>query len=187
MKNIILSSLFLSIICIGCSVIPSQTITSQMNKVKKEGMIVGTISLENRKLIATGHYFFYANDSIRNLVRTKEYDGGMLKKNSTKYNYGLIIQNNNGDFREDGKWIFLYSIKKPAGKYNFYEIEIFLNSGYMQSTWKMPIEIPFEVEEGKIKYLGELNLNVKNGTIRILDKIDRDRAKFKELYPSIVF
>jgi hypothetical protein len=99
----------------------------------------------------------------------------------------LIGKLSNGDFREDGKWIFLYTITKPAGKYNFYEIEIFLNSGYGQSTWKMPVEIPFEIEEGKVKYLGELNLNVKKGEIRLLDKIDRDRTKFQELYPSIVF
>ena len=57
----------------------------------------------------------------------------------------------------------------------------------MQSTHNLPMQIPVEIEEGKIKYIGEIKLNVKNGTIEVLDKIERDRIKFKEKFPTIEF
>ena len=170
----------------GCVSLPSENTNTFMDESKKEGMIVGTISLEDRKSIATGHYFFYANDSIKKKLAIKEYDAA-LNYNSTKWKYGIIIQNLKGDFTEDKKWVYMFTIVKPEGKYNFYEIEIFLNSGYMQSTWKMPINIPYEIEAGKVKYIGEINLKVKKGTLDIIDKIERDRIKFKEKFPNISF
>lgn len=170
----------------GCVSLPSETTKTFMDESKKEGMIVGTISLEDRKSIASGHYFYYANDSIKNKLALKEYDA-IMAYNSTKWKYGIIIRNSEGDFTEDKKWGYMFTIVKPEGKYNFYEIEIFLNSGYMQSTWKIPINLPFEIEAGKVKYIGEINLKVKKGELNIIDKIERDRMKFKEKFPNISF
>ena len=112
----------------GCVSLPSETTKTSMDASKKEGMIVGTISLEDRKDIAAGHYFYYANDSIKNKLAIRQYDATM-KYNSTKWKYGIIIQNSKGDFTEDKKWVYMFTIVRPEGKYNFYEIEIFLNSG----------------------------------------------------------
>ena len=170
----------------GCVSLPSETSKTFIDESKKEGMIVGTISLEDRKSIATGHYFYYANDSIKSKLVLKEYDATM-KYNSTKWKYGIIIHNSKGDFTEDKKRVYMFTIVKPEGKYNFYEIEIFLNSGYMQSTWKMPINLPFEIEAGKVKYIGEINFKVKKGELNIIDKIERDRMKIKEKFPNISF
>lgn len=57
----------------------------------------------------------------------------------------------------------------------------------MKSTHDLPMEIPLEIEEGKIKYIGEIKLNVKKGEIKVLNNIERDRVKFKEKFPSINF
>jgi hypothetical protein len=184
MKNkiLIISTIFLFI---GCA-IPSKNIVSSISNPTKDGMIVGTISLEDRKSTASGHYFFFGNDSIKKKIALKEYDAP-LTYNSTKWKYGLIIRNSKGNFKEGKKDVYLFNIVKPAGKYSFYELEIFLNSGYMQSTLKMPIDLPFEIEAGKTKYIGEINLKVKKGQIQIIDNITRDRIKFKEKFPNIVF
>lgn len=182
-KNILIVAIVL--LFVRCA-IPSQSIVSTINNPKKDGMIVGTISLEDRKSIASGHYFFFGNDSIKNKVAAKEYDA-VMKYNSTKWKYGVIIQNSRGDFKEDKKEVYMFTIVKPAGKYSFYELEIFLNSGYMQSHWKMPLDMSFEIEAGKTKYLGEINLKVKKGEIQIIDNIERDRIKFKEKFPNISF
>ncbi len=176
----------MNLLLISCVSLPSENLKSNIDNPKKEGMIVGTISLEDRKAIASGHFFYFANDSIRNKIAIKEYDATM-KYNSTKWKYGIIIQNSKGDFTEEKKWVYMFSIVKPEGKYKFYELEIFLNSGSMQSTWTMPIDLPFEIEAGKTKYIGEINLKVKKGEIKIIDNIERDRIKFKEKFPNIIF
>lgn len=184
MKNIFLSIVLLSLS--SCVTMPSESLKSKIDNPNKEGMIVGTISLEDKKSIATGHYFFFANDSIRNKIALREYDA-IMKYNSTKWKYGVIIQNSAADFKEDQKSVYLFTIVKPPGKYNFYEFELFLNSGYMQSTWKMPIDLPFEIEAGKTKYLGEINLKVKKGELQLIDRIERDRIRFKQKFPHIIF
>lgn len=185
MKKTLLSIIIIVSI-FGCVRLPSNDLKTEINSSNREGMIVGTISLEDRKLIATGHYFFYANDSIRNKIAEREYDA-TLKSNSTKWNHGIIISNSNGDFKEGEKQIYLFTIVRPEGKFNFYEIEIFLNSGYMQSSWKLPIDLPFEIQAGKTKYIGELNLKVKKGAFQVLNEIDRDRMLFLEKFPAIIF
>ena len=56
----------------------------------------------------------------------------------------------------------------------------------MQSTQTMRINIPFEIEPGKVKYLGAISLDVKSGRVQLTDRIERDRLKFKK-FPYIVF
>jgi hypothetical protein len=178
LPGIILAKLLVS----GCA-LPSETMMTRLVKGSKAGMIVGTISLENRKRIASEHSFFYAHDSI--LIQKEQ--GTFLKTGYTQDNQGSIVMGQKGDFKENKKQVFFFSIVKLAGKYRFYGIQLFLNTGYMQSIWKMPIDIPFEIEEGKIKYLGEINLKVKDGELQILNEIERDRIKFKEKFPNIEF
>ncbi|WP_374542277.1 hypothetical protein [Flavobacterium sp.] len=189
MKKILIKLLlFASIsLMIGCVALPSESMKTFMDSSKKEGMIVGTISIENRKKIAERHSFRFKREGLPNILTSKLVDS--LKINNVwenSYN-SIVVGNSSGDFKEDEKQVFLFSIVKPAGKYEFYEIEIFLNTGYMQSTWNMPIKMPIEIEEGKVKYLGEINLKVKKGELRLLNNIERDRIKFKEKFPDIKF
>lgn len=183
MKSIIL--LLLAISLSGCYVRPAQ-VPSTMDLSNNEGMIVGTLSFENEFMASESNVFFYANDSIADLLSKKQYDA-ILKQNSSKYKYSIYRPGHRGNFTEEGKEIYYFSIVKPAGKYRFYASEIFRNSGYMQSTIVLPIDIPFEIEKGKVKYLGELNLNEKKGEIKLLDKRERDKARFNERYPTIPF
>ena len=179
--------ILLLFICSSCVTINYDRVKPIIDSSKKEGMLVGTISLENKKSIAGRHSFSFNKANLPNELNVVIHDSLKDKPNYSDYYDNVNLMNGQNDFEEDGKLIYLFNIVKPAGKYKFYEVDIFLNSGYMQSTWTMPVEIPFELEEGKTKYIGEINLKVKKGELQILNKLDRDRLKFKEKYPTINF
>ncbi len=138
MKNkiLIISTIFLFI---GCA-IPSKNIVSNISNPTKDGMIVGTISLEDRKSTASGHYFFFGNDSIKKKIALKEYDAP-LTYNSTKWKYGLIIRNSKGNFKEGKKDVYLFNIVKPHRAY-------FGKKDYQQLAIikKMVKDLNFDVE-----------------------------------------
>jgi hypothetical protein len=47
------------------------------------------------------------------------------------------------------------------------------------------ISLPFKIEAGKMKYLGEIIFNPKgNSFISVKDEYDRDLQKFLEKYPN---
>lgn len=171
--------LILTITLISCKTLAVENADEKVSE-KKNGMIVGTISIENRRNIVQWHTFLYANDSIVKMI-----DEGLRPRYGWR-EHEIVLKKRKGDFQEGDKWIYMFQILKPEGQYKFHSIELFLNSGYMQSTQSMRIDIPFEVEPGKVKYLGEISLNVKSGRVELTDKIERDRIKFKK-FPYIVF
>ena len=174
-----LALLFLTTTLISCKSLPAENADAKVSE-KKNGMIVGTIAIENRRNIVTMHTFLYANDSIVQMI-----DEGLNPKFKWRENE-ITVSKRKGDFQEGDKWVYMFQILKPEGHYKFHSISLFLNSGYMQSTQTMRIDIPFDVEPGKVKYLGEISLDVKKGRVQLTDKIDRDRLKFKK-FPYIVF
>ena len=154
---------------------------------KNEGMIVGTISLENRTLVPPRKFFAYKAEKLPFTENKKTIDS-LAKSGHYEDFYGsVVIQSEDGDFFDEKKAIYYFTIVKPAGNYHFYNLRIFLNTGYMQSTQLIPLNIPFEIEKGKVNYLGEIKYNVKNGTVEVINKIERDRLKFKEKFPEIKF
>jgi hypothetical protein len=172
----------------SCGTLPSESVKTSMDISKKEGMLVGTISLENRKTISPDYVFRVKKKDLPELLTVKVYDS-LKALGNYEYNYGgIVIDKPKGDFVEGDKWVYLFNVVRPAGKYDFYQISLLLNTGYMKSTHDIPIsKIPFEIEEGKVKYIGEIKLDAKNFVIEVLDKYERDRDKFKEKFPSIVF
>lgn len=185
MKKLIV--IIASYLFVSCSVLPSTYIKTELNPSKREGMIVGTVSLENRKSIAESHSLHFNKDGMPKEINKKLWDSLATTNSFNDYYGSIYMKNSKGDFQEGEKWVYLFNIVKPAGNYKIYELELFLNTGYMQSSWKLPLEIPIEIEEGKIKYLGEINIKVKKGELQILNNIERDRIKFKEKFPNIIF
>lgn len=167
---------------------PSALMKTDMSVFANEGMIAGSFSLENRKTIAPSYKLNYVqieSESNSGMFANK------LEENSKTnflYNRGQVdFGIMNGDFKEGDKNVYLFNIVNKSGKYKFYEIEAFLNTGAMQSTSKLPIDIKFEIVRGKINYLGEINYNVKQAYVKLLDQIERDRLKFIEINPKIKF
>ena len=180
-------ALFLLFLISGCAT-PSKNLQSTIDDPEHNGMLLGTISLEDRKFFAAGHYFYFANDSLRNVISEKEQDYFFRKfSGKVKTDNRISILNASPDFKEGDKWVYLFNLVRPAGAYSIYEVEIYSNSGTAQSSIRVPVHIPFEIEPGKISYIGEINFKGKTGHIQVLDQRERDRARFKEKAPDIDF
>ena len=158
-----------SLFLIGCS-----TASKKMQKTIKpgEGMIVGTICIENRTY--DSYTFSYAND----ITSVNDYS---INQESLNY------KDERPDFKEKGKSYFLFSISKPSGKYKFFKIRILTNTSDKISTIDIPINMKFQVEEGKTTYFGQMNINTKKKIYTVENNIDRDRTWFAKKAPQIQF
>jgi hypothetical protein len=148
------------------------------------GVIVGTISLENMRRITTKYSFFYFNDSIKALLinPSKKYSKRKIRQ---KYGVELDVSYRGRDFVIDEKCYYIFKIEKPVGEYNFYEIELFRNTGYMNSTWILPITQSFTIEKNRVKYIGELNLKEKDDEFNLLNNFKTDSAQIAKKYPEL--
>ena len=172
----------------GCTSLPSDNMKTEMSAFKKEGMIAGTLSLEDKRLMSsyTLRYVQIAGPPsttrFSDMLNAKT-DDFVGNAGAVKFGY------NQGDVQDGGKDIYLFNIVQPAGKYRIVQLDIFHNSGsqmyqYFQSV---PMDITFDIEEGKTKYLGEINIAIKAQVVRMLDKIDRDRVLFRQRIPGVKF
>ena len=55
------------------------------------------------------------------------------------------------------------------------------------STIKIPIDMKFEIEKGKVTYFGELKINTQKKSYTRESQIDRDREWFAKKIPQIQF
>jgi hypothetical protein len=148
------------------------------------GIVVGTISLENMSKITSKYSFFYSNDSIKALMANAP-NKSKERKIRQKHRVELDVNYRGRDFVVDEKCYYIFKIEKPFGEYTFYEIELFCNTGYMISTWILPIKLPFTIEKNKVKYLGELNLKEKDAEFNLLDNFKIDSVQIIKKYPEL--
>ena len=169
MKTKYFSFFILILIFFGCS-----TASKNMQKTYNsgEGMIVGTICIE--KKIYNGYTFLYSDD----IPSVNDYPN---EQGSFTYKY------DRADFKKRGNSYYLFTISKPKGKYKFFKIKIFNNSRNNVSTIEIPINMKFEIEEGKTTYFGQLNLNTKKKKYSVENQIERDRTWFAKKAPQIQF
>lgn len=102
--------------------------------------------------------------------------------------------------------VFAYDL--PVGDYEFFDYEISYNDGFVSKIWRPQnkFSIPFEVDDGRVKYLGDIRLipaRGKNfigltieagGAFLFANELERDlpilRRRFsylssKEVYPAV--
>lgn len=149
-----------------------------------KGIIVGTISLENMRKITCKYSFFYSNDSIKALIANAP---NKSKEKKIRFNNGVIlhVSYRGRDFVVGEKCFYIFKIEKPIGEYNFYQIELFRNTGYMLSTWILPINLSFKIEENRVKYIGELNLKEKDAEFTLFNNFKRDSVEIVKKYPEL--
>jgi hypothetical protein len=159
----------ISLAFFGCSS-PAKKLKTAYNA--DEGMVVGTICIENK--IYNGFTFVYCDDkpAVNN-----------YPNESGKFTYKYT----SGDYNEKGKTYYLFSIPKPKGKYRFFKLQIFNNSRNDPSKFELPMDIKFEIVEGKTTYLGQVNVNVQKKQFSLENQEDRDRKWFAEKVPQIQF
>jgi hypothetical protein len=171
MKTKFIAFLMFGALLFGCSS-SAKKITSTYDASKGEGLIVGTICIE--KKIYNGFTFVYADDK----PSVNDYPN---ESGNFTYKY------DSGHFNEKGKTYYLFSIAKPKGKYKFIKVKIFNNTRNDPSRFEVPMNIKFEIEEGKTTYLGQVNVNIQKKEFSVENQIERDRSWFAKKAPQIQF
>lgn len=175
MKNFIVSLIaFLSLV--SCATSPSALIPPSFAPNATNGMIVGTIAIENQKPLYNQYFFHYSKDGVYTLS---------TEKMVTVRPEQLAKMKFKPDFYDNNKAVYYFSITENQGKYQFTTLRLHTNMGYIQSQSKLPLYAPFEIEKGKVKYIGELYYNSATGALEISDQRERDISKFKENYPGL--
>lgn len=169
MKKIFLFPVF--IMFCACATLPSKNIPQNFNPESNEGMIIGAIAIQNEKPIFNGYTFFYSGQSKRGFI-------DISPEQTIKMKF-------KPDFFDNDKAVYYFSITAIPGAYKFYRLSLFSNGGYMQSTNGIPLDIDFEIEKGKVKYIGEFYVNYNGEIYELRDNKNRDLPKLKEVYPNL--
>ncbi len=90
------------------------------------------------------------------------------------------------DFYDGDKAVYFFSVQESEGQYTFSNFRIHENGGYTQSSADIPIDIDFEIEKGKVKYLGEIFVDYNQSLIELNDESKRDLVKLKEKFPNLI-
>ena len=146
------------------------------------GIIIGSISLENRKRIVESRWFYFSNESIDHKIKYQEWKRG--RGADVKRKYCVMITNSKPEYKIGKTKVYFFKIEQPIGDYKFYEIMSFLNSGYMQSAWVMNINVPFKIEENKTTYIGNFIFNEKGQTFKVNNNFKEDSTRFAKNYPK---
>lgn len=75
---------------ISCGSLPSESLKTFMDSSKKEGMLVGTISLENRRTISPDFVFRIKKKELPSILTVKIHDS-LKALGDYQYNYGGIV------------------------------------------------------------------------------------------------
>lgn len=171
MKSRIIILSLLTLIISSCSS-PSKNLKSTINDSTNEGMVVGTICIENKTY--NGYTFEYTDDK----PAVADY---------ANFSKEFTYKNSPGDFKEKGKTYYLFSIVQPEGNYKFAKIKIFDNTRQSQSKWEIPIDMKFTIEKGKTKYYGQITVNTQEKKYIVENKLERDKIWFNKKAPKIQF
>ena len=101
---------------------------TNLRSFKIAGMITGTISLEDNRLLSSYTLRYIQIESVD--YNAKFVDVLNSQKTNFVYNKGQVkFGFSEGDFKEGKKDVYFFNVVEPAGKYKIYELEIFHNSG----------------------------------------------------------
>ena len=187
-RNLSLLLIFISLFCEA----QSQPIVTSIENPENDGMIVGTITLSNRNKKNYKKVFSLKKSNLPFEKSRKETRKAIdsLKRNGNLSDYydRVNIEKNNCDFLDANKCVYFFTLVKPKGEYHFYTLQIISAfRGNINPIKLISLEISFEIEPGKIKYLGEINYDEKSGTVELINNIERDRLNFSQRFPNITF
>lgn len=99
------------------------------------------------------------------------------------------------DFVEQSRKGLLFAFMLPAGKYHFVSYSLESGAGHWKPT--RPFSVPFTVEAQKVNYVGDIQLDVregtdmfglrtaKGGTFHFINAKEQDMPLLKKKYPDI--
>ena len=156
----------------------------------ESGVIVGSIARDPNTHRYDVQSFYFENQETKEKYRLElsPADGGIDTRNKLKrFNHFSTVEGA-GD---------VFNFTLPVGKYHFYNF--YLKQGPKSWTAKDDYSVPFEVNAGEVKYIGQikqiplfggkfLGINVRDyaGSLWLIsDEVDRDKAVLKQQYPDV--
>ncbi len=135
--------------CLPANYLANANINSVSNLGSENGIIVMTITSE--KVLMSSQGLRYRN------LTTEEYGVANVKIRMTKY-----------PIHEEARKGAVVALELPAGRYEFYNIQLYSSSGISETSYSRGREdlfsVPFSVESGEIKYLGDVRIDYSFGT-----------------------
>lgn len=164
----------------SCAQLPSKKIPKTFTEDDDYGLIVGTFALGAQK----PKYQSYKLNLI-NISEESGLNNEMKIIIAPKINNKKQMECDNVDGK---KAIFYFAIRRPKGEYEFKEIMGYLPDVYGEHYVTITSEYPFpsyDVEPGKITYVGEVFLDEKRRKIKCGSQKERDISFLKEKYPGV--
>jgi hypothetical protein len=171
----------LSLLFISCATSPSkQNLIPKDYKVSKDkGVVFGTFSIYKKPKFSTYSLNFRKNNAFQ--ADDEQLNRIFIATNRGGFSVTLIP-----DFTyNDNIATYYFFFERDPGDYEFSTLNVF-SQGYMYSNfYNATISLPFKVEAGQMKYLGEIIFNPNAADfIKVKNEYDRDVQKFSEKYPS---
>lgn len=179
MRNLLM--VLIGIFLIGCASNPIKLAPQTFSSESNNGVIAGTISIIDGKPKFNSYDFYYREigQKKQHRITIQPDQGGFTMVLKPDYSLGDTL-------------VFQYIMEHPPGQYEFFNYSLFNNMGYIQSTKRerKGFSIPFQVESGKIAYLGDIVINTKEfkktGTlVKWMDNSEREIMKFKTKFRNI--
>jgi hypothetical protein len=168
------------IVHISCS----STKSTSAEKTNEKGFIVGTLTIIDEKPRFNGYGLEYKPEG-KEINWLSRYHKIMVHTISRGFKLTF-----SPDYSIGNKQVYLFVKEHKVGNYEFFNYDLFMNSGYAQSSLKSESEfsIPFSIQSDSINYIGDFiffPVGNENGNLfEISDKFDRDIPKFKEKFPE---
>jgi hypothetical protein len=183
-KRIIIFLLLVSVV-LGCMPIKQSKVPTETNFKSKNanGLVIGTVTFVHpKKKSPFDKYRFHLSYESDN-VEEKKNNSTFFTVNVNQFNGRF-----NGELNENKTFPFV--LEQKPGKYNFDGFSFFWNGGFVTNEIHNVVKfsLPFNVEESKITYIGNIIVNVKSKVkpyIEITDQLDENINYFKEKYPNI--
>lgn len=150
----------------------------------KTGILVGSFTrLQNRQEHVSHTVYFQQEGQSREYQIMSFHGNDVL---------GLYPKD---DFEDDKRKGVLFAFVLPAGAYHFVSYSLESGEGHWQPT--RPFSVPFKVEAGKVNYVGDIQLSVregeglfgmraaKGGTFHFINSKDKDIPLLQNKYPDI--
>jgi len=177
MLSKITNAVILALILSSCAQTPKLSMPEDFDPNGEDGLIALSIAIKNEKPIFNGYHFYYIGDGIEE----KTY-----KKRLVVIPAQVVKMKFRADLIDGNKAVHMFYIKEPEGNYQFIELGIFSNSGFVNSRNNIPMEINFSTEKGKAKYLGEIYLDYRERILELSDERERDLKLIKQEYPDLI-
>jgi hypothetical protein len=176
MKKLIFFTLFAGLLSACTAKSPSQDIPQGIAQNTDEGMIVGTIAIENVKPIYNQYHFHYLAESQEDIT---------TKQMITIRPQQTVSMKLNPDFNDQNKAVYFFSATVKKGTYYFTMLRTNNNGLGYTNQGNIPLYIKFNIEKGKVNYLGEMYYNPTTNKVTISDQSKRDLPLIKQRWPYL--